>query len=554
MSVGPAASRSLPITRAAWALAALVATVPLLSLQTQSPHLTTKAGIAALALFAALRPLDALLLYAGLTPLATILALIIEPEGSRLRLIEAATLAVLAGWAARRAVLARPLEVVASVRWGVAILLAAALASLVVSAAIIVAEDPASSAVAVLRPLLIRDYLVNANPLTASLQFAEGLALVLLAADICTGRAEKRDRVLRMMVMGASAAAVFNLLRITFLALAREEPWRAFVLYFATVRVNVHFIDWNAAGSYFAMMLLVAAGFLRRPALGIPCTLLTGAALWLTGSRTAIVAAIVAAAVVALIALRPRVRSRLVLVVAVVSVLLVVGVAIWKWYPQSRNEPMSAAWSYRVLTMTAGLMLTESNPVFGVGLGRFAPLAATYVGMPQNAHNNYVQVMAELGVPGLLLFLAVIVAALKTGFSRAGPPGPSWGLLAGLCAYLLTCLLGHPLLIVAAAYPFWTALGLAASAAPAEVQPSRTLQRLVGVPDPARHRHAALADDRCAKSGERRACEYRFLQVAASAGRFALPLGGRPLGILRPVHSSRGSHCAPPGRGRASGC
>ena len=218
MSVGPAASRSLPITRAAWALAALVATVPLLSLQTQSPHLTTKAGIAALALFAALRPLDALLLYAGLTPLATILALIIEPEGSRLRLIEAATLAVLAGWAARRAVLARPLEVVASVRWSVAILLAAALASLVVSAAIIVAEDPASSAVAVLRPLLIRDYLVNANPLTSSLQFAEGLALVLLAADICTGRAEKRDRVLRMMVMGASAAAVFNLLRITFLA------------------------------------------------------------------------------------------------------------------------------------------------------------------------------------------------------------------------------------------------------------------------------------------------------------------------------------------------
>ena len=90
--------------------------------------------------------------------------------------------------------------------------------------------------------------------------------------------------------------------------------------------------------------------------------------------------------------------------------------------------------------------------------------------MPQNAHNNYVQVMAELGVPGLLLFVAVIVAALKTGFSRAGPPGPSWGLLAGLCAYLLTCLLGHPLLIVAAAYPFWTALGLAASAAPAEVQ------------------------------------------------------------------------------------
>ncbi len=479
--MGPAASRSLPISRAAWALAGLLATVPLLSLQTQSPHPTTIAGIAALALLTGFRPLDALLLYSGLAPLATILVLIIEPEGSRLRLIEAATLALLAGWSARRAVLPRPLAVIAPLRWSVAILIAASLASLVVSAAILVSEDPGASAAAVLRPLVIRDYLVSSNPLTFALQFAEGLALVLLAADICAGDEGKRDRILRMMVMGASAAAVFNLLRITFLAVAREEPWQAFAIYFATVRVNVHFMDWNAAGSYFAMMFLIAAGFMGRPAFGVPCAILTGAALWLTGSRTAIVAALIIGPVVAMLALRSRVRSRVVPIVAVVSVLLCIALAIWKWYPQGRNERMAAAWSYRVLTVTAGLKLTESNPVFGVGLGRFASMAGPFVGMAQNAHNNYVQVMAELGVPGLVLFVGVIASALKTGFSRAGPPGPSWGLLAGLGAYLLTCLGGHPLLIVAAAYPFWTALGLAASAPPVEAQPSRAIQRVIGV-------------------------------------------------------------------------
>jgi hypothetical protein len=90
--------------------------------------------------------------------------------------------------------------------------------------------------------------------------------------------------------------------------------------------------------------------------------------------------------------------------------------------------------------------------------------------------------MAELGIPGLLLFLAVIATAMTTGFTRAGPPGPAWGLLAGLSAYMLTCLAGHPLLVVAAAYPFWTALGLAATASPPESRTGgRTLQRVGGV-------------------------------------------------------------------------
>jgi hypothetical protein len=34
-------------------------------------------------------------------------------------------------------------------------------------------------------------------------------------------------------------------------------------------------------------------------------------------------------------------------------------------------------------------------------------------------------------------------------------------LVVGICAFLITCLASHPLLIAAAAYPFWMALGLA---------------------------------------------------------------------------------------------
>ena len=46
---------------------------------------------------------------------------------------------------------------------------------------------------------------------------------------------------------------------------------------------------------------------------------------------------------------------------------------------------------------------------------------------------------------------------------RRDPLG--FGLFAGVTAFLLTCLSGHPLLIPEVIYPFWVALGLAVGAA-----------------------------------------------------------------------------------------
>jgi hypothetical protein len=81
----------------------------------------------------------------------------------------------------------------------------------------------------------------------------------------------------------------------------------------------------------------------------------------------------------------------------------------------------------------------------------------------ENAHNNLMQILAELGVAGLLAFLAVVALALRPS---AGPR-PLWRTAAvfGLAAFLITALAGHPLLTPMVAFSFWLVVGIAASGA-----------------------------------------------------------------------------------------
>lgn len=64
------------------------------------------------------------------------------------------------------------------------------------------------------------------------------------------------------------------------------------------------------------------------------------------------------------------------------------------------------------------------NPLFGVGAGNFPTAEGTISVVARNApigkgvkwyeaHNSFVQVGAELGVPGLLLFVAMLASAFR---------------------------------------------------------------------------------------------------------------------------------------------
>lgn len=106
-----------------------------------------------------------------------------------------------------------------------------------------------------------------------------------------------------------------------------------------------------------------------------------------------------------------------------------------------------------------GWRMVEDNPGHGVGAGNFNVSSIHYllvepgaversdfiVDTPAVAHNVYLEILAELGVPGLAMFLAVVIASIATAvraasaFDRSGEDGLALiarGVAISLCAVM----------------------------------------------------------------------------------------------------------------------
>src|ERR1019366_7650153 len=84
----------------------------------------------------------------------------------------------------------------------------------------------------------------------------------------------------------------------------------------------------------------------------------------------------------------------------------------------------------RIELARAGLRMMEHHPVFGVGLDQFQsyefhynPLLMSLEGHPHIAHDTYVQLGAEGGIPTLALYLAILMLTLATCRSAQKVPG-----------------------------------------------------------------------------------------------------------------------------------
>ncbi len=84
----------------------------------------------------------------------------------------------------------------------------------------------------------------------------------------------------------------------------------------------------------------------------------------------------------------------------------------------------------RVELARAGVRMIETHPVFGVGLDQFGayefhynPLLVNLQAHPHLAHNTYIQLGAEGGIPTLALYLAILLATLATCRSVQKMPG-----------------------------------------------------------------------------------------------------------------------------------
>jgi len=84
----------------------------------------------------------------------------------------------------------------------------------------------------------------------------------------------------------------------------------------------------------------------------------------------------------------------------------------------------------RVELARAGIGMMEAHPVFGVGMGQFKsfeyqynPVLTDMLPEPKIAHNTYVQMGAEGGIPTLALYLAILAVTLVTCRAAQKVPG-----------------------------------------------------------------------------------------------------------------------------------
>jgi putative inorganic carbon (HCO3(-)) transporter len=120
----------------------------------------------------------------------------------------------------------------------------------------------------------------------------------------------------------------------------------------------------------------------------------------------------------------------------------------------------------------SGTEMIKDHPLFGVGIGSFAIHFTDYkdklknASHPENAHNYFLQIGAELGVVGLVVFLYLIVIIFRTAFIGLKKTNERYwkfillGILSGIFGFLLTCLAQHPLLLIEIQFIFWLFVSL----------------------------------------------------------------------------------------------
>lgn len=115
---------------------------------------------------------------------------------------------------------------------------------------------------------------------------------------------------------------------------------------------------------------------------------------------------------------------------------------------ESQLSSVRASDANRLALFYGGLRMIAEHPILGVGLGSFARLSPQYTEIDRDkiAHNTYIEIAAELGIPVLLLFLGLlhgVARSLKRSGEIAAATGRErlrdWtlGLRIGLIGYMI---------------------------------------------------------------------------------------------------------------------
>ncbi len=438
------------------------------------------AKIAPLALLAVslVRPDLALLLLAAASPVATTLSGLVGTPLASAKFLEQLVLAVVNGALIRGSVGTGRTRLGAPAALFAAVGAASALAIMPTRAAVAMTS---ASALQVLGALWHREYFVRSSfsdPLYFGVLGVEAALLAWLVERRCRVAPGLAGRLVDALLVGGAATSTEVFLRMLRGAATHGRFAADLYLLFVQSRMSVE-TDVNAAASILLLILVAGIGrTLGRTGVArawrAAMVVIVAVGLWQAGSRIAEASLVMALATAGVaIAARGSARVRRWVAAGLVAGLALSAVVV-AHYPTVRNTKLSYSISTRTILLEAGYQMFRSAPVFGVGIGRFfdesgviagEELTRWGVGGRENAHDNFLQVLAEEGLAGLvslMLVLGLVAWGALRSERRAANPTRFW-LFFGLGATVLTWLTGHPLLVPEYAFIFWIALGVLAS-------------------------------------------------------------------------------------------
>lgn len=198
---------------------------------------------------------------------------------------------------------------------------------------------------------------------------------------------------------------------------------------------NLGILGWNFLGIAEALTIpFIAAIFVLRRSL-LEAIVLVAAVVsmtWmlvLTASRSGLLDVMFSAALTSLFVLRGSSRGKIIAVAIALALVVALSLAppvfwervetMWDGADAYTNEVAASAQESsesHIAVLVNSLEYTLEHPVFGLGLGNFVIANGSDLGLPNawvGTHNTFTEISSEAGVPALLLFIALLVTALR---------------------------------------------------------------------------------------------------------------------------------------------
>ncbi|MBN2119577.1 MAG: O-antigen ligase family protein [Candidatus Omnitrophica bacterium] len=213
--------------------------------------------------------------------------------------------------------------------------------------------------------------------------------------------------------------------------------------------------------NYFAIILLpfVAISFYSIftekklfKFLSLLCAVVIASALILTFSRGGLIG-FFGMLLVATLTAKRKVKSLLFVIVCLIILISIAPSQLWqrlsmtKLQSETRDVTVHSTQD-RLLHFKAAWRMFLANPLFGVGIGDYYWKCRDYAPVyPRRAHTMYLEIMAELGIIGIFLFLGILFHTYKSlrkiMSSDSNLSCYARGLFIGLSGFLISALFLH---------------------------------------------------------------------------------------------------------------